>query len=403
MTRIYSLQQRVPAPFAADPALHDRDERLESLKAVIGKLAHDFNNFLVPLLGYVTLIREEVSEGSTANQYAMTMESAARKTEGFIENVLLGVRPHRRFNARDLDFGAVVEAALQKFIDGLPPSAQIEMEKSIASAELFADEAQWQNALGQLLSNARFALATGGQLKVALTRETISEDQSAALNVFAGDAVKLVISDNGFGMNEATLRRAFEPFFTTRTTAHAMGLGLTVAHSVTQLHGGQIRLESTEDHGTTVTIWLPMTKGPESITQATRPAQAQRAPVREPRGKILLVEDDPLVREVVKACLQKFRKEVYVAQDGEEGLRIFKRYAADWALVVSDITMPKMTGIELYHAIHQVDPEMRVILVSGDADGKYHDAFANEAMRPLLLKKPFTLKSFADIVREHVQ
>jgi CheY-like chemotaxis protein len=115
-----------------------------------------------------------------------------------------------------------------------------------------------------------------------------------------------------------------------------------------------------------------------------------------------LVEDDPLVREVVKACLQKFKKDVYVAQDGEEGLRIFKRYAADWALIVSDITMPKMTGIELYHAINEIDPEMRMILVSGDADGKYHEAFANEATRPLLLKKPFTLKAFADIVREHV-
>src|SRR5688500_8235757 len=172
--RIYSIQQRAPAQFAADQALHDRDERLESLKAVIGKLAHDFNNFLVPLLGYVTLIREEVPEASTANQYAMTMESAARKTEGFIENVLLGVRPQRRFNGRDLDFGAVVESAVQKFADSLPPSAQIQIDKSIVPVEMFADEAQWQNAIGHLLSNARFALATGGQLKVSLTREEIS-------------------------------------------------------------------------------------------------------------------------------------------------------------------------------------------------------------------------------------
>jgi nitrogen-specific signal transduction histidine kinase len=403
MTRIYSIQQRAPAQFAADPALHDRDERLESVKAVIGKLAHDFNNFLVPLLGYVTLIREEVPEASTANQYAMTMESAARKTEGFIENVLLGVRPHRRFNGHDLDFAAVVEAALHKFVEALPPSAQVEIEKSIAPAELFADEAQWQNVLAHLLSNARFALATGGKLKVSLTREQISDERGIAMNIWPGDGVKLVISDNGFGMNDATLKRAFEPFFTTRASAHATGLGLTVAHSVTQLHGGQIFLESAEDQGTTVTIWLPIMKAPEATAPTTKATTPQKAPVREPRGKILLIEDDPLVREVVKACLQKFKKDVYVAQDGEEGLCIFKRYAADWALIVSDITMPKMTGIELYRAIHAIDPEMRVILVSGDADGKYQDAFATETTRPLLLKKPFTLKSFADIVREHVQ
>jgi CheY-like chemotaxis protein len=400
--RTYSIQQRAPAQFAADPALRDRDERLESLKAVIGKLAHDFNNFLVPLLGYVTLIREEVPEASTANQYAITMESAARKTEGFIENVLLGVRPHRRFNGRDLDFSALLEAAIQKFVESLPSSAQIEVEKSIAHVEMFADEAQWQNAIAHLLSNARFALATGGRLKISLTHEQIADDRSASMNVWAGDAVKLVIADNGFGMNEATIKRAFEPFFTTRAAAHAPGLGLTVAHSIAQLHGGQIFLESAEDAGTTVTIWLPITKAPETVIQQ-KPAAPQKAAVRERTGKILLVEDDPLVREVVKACLQKFRKDVYVAQDGEEGLRIFKRYAADWSLIVSDITMPKMTGIELYHAIHDIDPEMRVILVSGDADGKYHDAFANEASRPLLIKKPFTLKSFADIVREHVQ
>lgn len=402
MTRVYSVQGRAPAQFAANPALHDRDERLESLKAVIGKLAHDFNNFLVPLLGYVTLIREEVAEASTANQYAITMESAARKTEGFIEAVLLGVRPQRRFNGRDLDFGAVVNAAIQKFEESLLASSQIQIEKSIASAELYADDAQWQTALTHLLGNARFALATGGVLKLSLTREQISEEQSVALNIWPGEGVKLVISDNGFGMNEGTLRRAFEPFFTTRASAHAPGLGLTVAHSVTQLHGGQILLESREDQGTTVTIWLPVMKAPDTTAPTARPATPQKTPVREPRGKILLVEDDPLVREVIKACLQKFRRDVYVAQDGEEGLRIFKRYAADWALVVSDITMPKLTGIELYHAIHEIDPEMRMILVSGDADGKYHDAFATEATRPLLLRKPFTLKAFADIVREHV-
>ena len=404
MSRIFSANQRAPAAFAGEPALRDRDERLESLKAVIGKLAHDFNNFLVPLLGYVTLIREEIAAASTANQYAMTMESAARKTEGFLDAVLMGMRPQRRFNPRDVNFAAVVDAALQTFEQTLTDNAQIRIERCLTPIETFADETQWQTAVGHLLSNARFALATGGSLKVTLSKEDVSQYLSERLNIFPGPAIKLMITDDGFGMNETTLKRAFEPFFTTRMGSHAPGLGLTVAHSVTQLHGGQILLESAEDKGTTVTIWLPITKAPEGSPLATpKLATPQRAPVREGKSRILLVEDDPLVREVVKACLQKFRKDVYVAQDGEEGLRIFKKYAADWALIVSDITMPKMTGIELYHAIHEIDPDMRVILVSGDADGNYEAAFANETSRPLLLKKPFTLKAFAEIVREHVQ
>jgi two-component system cell cycle sensor histidine kinase/response regulator CckA len=403
MSRIFSASNRTPSPFPADPLLRERDERLESLKAVIGKLGHDFNNFLVPLLGYVTLIREEVSAASTASQYAATMESAARKTEGFLDSVLLSVRPQRRFSPRELDFKALIETSLGRFVENLPPSAQIELEQSLVPASLYGDEAQWQNVLAHLLSNARFALATGGRLKITLTDDHVSSAQSAALNIFEGPALKLVISDNGFGMNEITRRRAFEPFYTTRVGSHAVGLGLTVAHSVTQLHGGQIQLESAEDAGTTITLLIPRLEAPEPASPPPRSTTPQKTPVRESRAKILLVEDDPLVREVVKACLQKFRKDVHVAQDGEEGLRVFKRYVNDWALVVSDITMPKMTGIELYRAIHEADPEMRVILVSGDADGKYHDAFANDATRPLLLKKPFTLKSFADVVREHVQ
>src|SRR5688500_9770688 len=189
MTRTYSIQQRAPAQFAADPALHDRDERLESLKAVIGKLAHDFNNFLVPLLGYVTLIREELTDGSTASQYASTMESAARKTEGFLDSVLLGVRPQRRFNPREIDFGTLIENELRKFEETLTSSSQIELEKSIAPARFYADESQWQNAINQLLSNARFALATGGRLRVSLSADSVSEPESARLNVFAGPAI----------------------------------------------------------------------------------------------------------------------------------------------------------------------------------------------------------------------
>lgn len=404
MSKVYSATHRAPAQYAGDPLLRERDQRLESLKAVIGKLAHDFNNFLVPLLGYVTLIREETPGESSAHQYAATMESAARKTEGFLDSILLAVRPQRRFAPRDMDFGGAVRAAIERFEQSLPSTAQIEVRSSVGPLQVFADENQWRNALDQLLSNARFALATGGKLSITLTCENVSPEESARLNIFPGEAAKLVIADDGFGMNSDTLRRACEPFFTTRIGSHAPGLGLTIAHSVALLHGGQIELQSAEDSGTTVTIWLPVFTGSDTTHfTAPRASIAPKKPTPTGRARILLVEDDPLVREVVKSCLQRFRKEVHVAVDGEEGLRVFKRYPTDWALVVSDITMPKMNGIELFRAIRQIDPEMRMILVSGDADGKYHDAFAHDSSRPLLLKKPFTLKSFADVVKEHVQ
>ncbi|MBI3876905.1 MAG: response regulator, partial [Verrucomicrobia bacterium] len=213
------------------------------------------------------------------------------------------------------------------------------------------------------------------------------------LGVAGTDVFELTVRDTGLGMSEATLQRAFEPFFTTRPKGQAAGLGLTIVHSVARLHGGQVTLESAEDAGTTVRIWIPVVEyTAESRAAAASPAAT---PARRAAGlKVLLVDDDPMVREVVKACLQKARFDVQTATDGNEGLKLFQRHAKDIALVISDVTMPNLNGVEMVRQVLQTHPDVPLLMISGDADDKLARSLADLGSHaPPLLKKPFTVKA----------
>ncbi|MGV3771911.1 MAG: response regulator, partial [Verrucomicrobiales bacterium] len=355
-----SSSQR-PRLVPADPEIRERDERLESLKAVVGKLAHDFNNFLVPQLGYVTLIKEDLAAGSMSAQYADTLEEAARKTEATLEHILLGMRPHRRFNPRQFDLSSLLLDATNAWERELPKTAQITVLKEIATGcELNGDSDQWVNLFNQLFSNARYALATGGTLEVTLSPEQLSPDKQAALGLSDSKVFKITFKDDGFGMSPAVLKRAFEPFYTSRTQVKVPGIGLTIVHSVTHLHGGQVEVATSDDIGTTLTIYAPVVPIAQLKPSMRTPAS------KTTLGKILLVEDDPLVREVLRSSLQSHQKEVILAQNGEEGLHAFKKYLGNWDLIVTDVVMPKLNGIELFKAIRALDKEVSIIMVSGD-------------------------------------
>ncbi len=384
----------------APPAETARNGSLESLNAAVGRLSHDVNNLLAPLLGYATLIKDEVAPDSQIFQYADTVESVTRRAEAFLERVLLAVRPSRRYSPKTIDFTALIQDAVAAWSQTVPASAQVGVKLTLIPATLWVDEILWQHCLKQLLSNAHFALATGGSLEITLEDQHLEPGRMAELGLADSHVIQLVIRDNGFGMSEQTLQRCCEPFFTTRAGSQSLGLGLTLVQNVVQLHGGHLQIASVEDAGTTVTIWLPVRQAPAAVPKS----RAHDGPVPNSRPtsrKTLLVEDDPMVREVIKASLQKMNLDVFLATDGVEGLQLFKRHGHDLALVVSDITMPRMNGIELCRAIREQDPNLRIILVSGDLEVQHEMALSQlGGRRPLLVKKPFALKTFQQAVRE---
>lgn len=390
-------QYSIARVLAEDPVLRERDERLEALKAVVGKLGHDFNNFLVPLLGYVTLLKEEIPQESGATQYANTLENAARKTESYLDSILLAMRPHRHFNPREIDLGELLKEEIRRWHQELPTTAQIRVEEKIQRALIMLDEAHWRSVIKALLSNARYALATGGTLTVTLENQTLTAAERKRLGVEAAQVHRLTIEDTGFGMDSETVRHVFEPFYTTRGGIKAAGLGLTMVHSVTQLQGGQVVLESTEDAGTKVMLWIPST--PPGI-QINRQGSARLGGVKGPGSRILLVDDDPLIREVIRGALVKTGRDIFLASDGDEGLKIFNRYKNDWALIISDIMMPGTGGIALFQQIKEVSPDVRFMFLTGNLALTNQELMAQlGAEPPMVIRKPFTLKSFDDVVQ----
>jgi signal transduction histidine kinase len=238
-------------------ALRARDKRLAALKALMAHLIHDFNNLIVPTAGYATLLREHLQAGTPCRPYADKLQNAVEKTETYIGSVLQATHPQRRFSPRPTDLTGLLQRLLDGWMKALPVSEQITVRTELIPCRLSLDEAQWSQLIQHVFSNARDALEEGGTMTVALRFRNLTEQQAAGLDLNETQVYQVVIEDTGTGMSADILEQACDPFFTTRTCAQAAGLGLTLVHSVVQLHGGQLSIDSSEGLGTRVSLWLP--------------------------------------------------------------------------------------------------------------------------------------------------
>lgn len=385
-----------------DPELRARDERLESLKAVAGKLAHDFNNFLVPQFGYVTLLKEEISSESGSAQYLAAMETATRRSESYIEAVLLAMRPERQFSATQFSLDVVINDLLARWSAEAAPGTMVEIQRDIDPCTIFGDEKHWRNAVSQLLSNARYALATGGRLDVRLKRESLSGEDLDRLGLNTDEVYALTLRDSGFGMSKEAARRAFEPFYTTRTQIKAAGLGLTMVHSVAQFHGGQVELHTAEEQGTAVTVWIPVNGF------AARPPMGLGGTARTTyleKKKVLLIEDDPLVREVLRDWLGRMSLEVQVVATGDEAATFFARNPGKISLVITETDLKTGTGEEIYARLGKEfsasNGGVPWIFFAGRRKPEIPEGVNVGSPAPMVMQKPVTLRALAEVVRRH--
>lgn len=392
--------RQVPAGLAE---LRDRDERLESLKLIVRTISHNFNNFLAPILGYVSLIKEEVEGTSPAFRYAETMEQSARRAEAEISSAMFAAQPQRKFHPTWVDFTTLLNEEIDAWMGVLGSGSGIEVVRDLAACQTQLDDEQWRAAVRHLLKNVRFALPMGGRIEIGLRSVSLSADRAKELGLANTKGWVLEVQDNGLGMSDEILRKAFDPFFTTRPKSHSLGLGLTLVHGVVRLHGGQVVIESVEDGGACVRIWLPsIDPAPVGAVETPASPQVALSPSGLAEGKrILLVDDEPLVLEVLKSCLEKCRYQVQTASDGAQALKIFEKNPQEWLLVVSDLTMPNMNGVELVARIRATRPETKVLFVSGDSDASQSSGLSLlQPHVPTLLKKPFTLKTLSQTVEK---
>ena len=385
---------------AAEQALRERDEqlrqaqKLEAIGRLAGGVAHDFNNLLTVINGYSELLLNGLDAGDPRRGYAKNVRDAGEHAAELTRQLLAFGRK-QLLRPSVLDLNVIVrdiERILRRII-GEDIALMCTLDPSVGGVE--ADPHQMQQVLMNLCVNARDAMPHGGTLTIA-TGNLLIETSMTGTGAHAppGRYVTLAVSDTGQGMEEATQQRIFEPFFTTKELGKGTGLGLAMVYGIVQQSGGHIAVESAVGQGATFRIYLPAVDRPaeaDSVVPGARPLSGTET--------ILLVEDEPAVRELAVALLRSYGYEVIEAANADEAMRLYNSRAAPIHLLLTDVVMPGLNGVELSKRLRLRDPQLKVVFVSGYADSVILRHGAPDA-GVNFVQKPYRPAHLASKIRE---
>jgi PAS domain S-box-containing protein len=337
-----------------------QSQKMEAVGQLTGGIAHDFNNLLTAIIGSLEIARRRATDASVIRLIDNALRGAARGAS-LTQRMLVFAR-RQELNVEPVDIVALVHGMADLLERSLGPSVRIETHFPLGLPSVKTDANQLEMAVLNLAVNARDAMPQGGTVVIAAGPETLS---SARGRLQPGDYVRLSVTDTGEGMDEETLGRAIDPFFTTKEVGKGTGLGLPMVHGLAEHSGGQLVLTSQQGRGTIAEIWLPVAKKTKKMAEAWAPAQI---PASEPRQLVVLVaDDDPLVLINIAAMLDDFGHKVFEASSARQALAILRRESGI-QLVITDQAMPDMTGLQLIEEIKNTWPDLPVILATGFAE-----------------------------------
>jgi two-component system cell cycle sensor histidine kinase/response regulator CckA len=359
-------------------------QKMEALGRLAGGVAHDFNNLLTAITGYGEVLLGELPVGGGLHRAAEEIKRAADRA-GLMTRQLLTFSRRQLVQRRVVDLNEAVASTapmLQRLI-GEDVAFATRVETGPLLVEI--DPGQLEQVIVNLVVNARDAMPRGGSLTVSTRRLDVAEGRVGHPALPPGRYASLAVSDEGAGMDEQTRARIFEPFFTTKEIGEGTGLGLAIVYGIVQESGGQVDVQSEPGHGSTFAIFLPSA---DQSAQVEPEPRDQSKPARGGSGTVLLVEDEPLVRDLVARTLRRQGYDVLEASDGVEALEVADS-CAELELVVTDLVMPRMSGYELAERLRSSRPAASVIVMSGYAgEGAVPNRSVPEGA--VLLEKPFT-------------
>jgi two-component system cell cycle sensor histidine kinase/response regulator CckA len=363
-------------------------QKMEAIGRLAGGVAHDFNNLLTVINGYSELLVDALDSDDRRHGYAKDVRDAGEQAANLTKQLLAFGRK-QMLNPAVLNVNDIVRETdrMLRRVIGEDIELVCRLNYSIGAVE--ADRNQLQQVLMNLAVNARDAMPDGGRLTIE-TGEVGASDAP----VLNGPCVTLTVSDTGKGMDEATQRRVFEPFFTTKGVGKGTGLGLSMVYGIVNQSGGRILVRSEIDKGTTFAIHLPRTN---------RIAEAESEPAATPAGwgreTILVVEDQPEVRGFACRSLQVYGYRVLEAADAEEALRLAAALDEPIDVLLTDVVMPGMNGVELSERLLLLRPGTKVIFASGYADSvMLHHGVADSGAA--FIPKPYGPSTLATKIRE---
>ncbi|MFN3943938.1 MAG: response regulator [Allosphingosinicella sp.] len=353
-------------------------QKMEAVGQLTGGIAHDFNNLLTAVIGSLDLLLKRSDEEKVRRLAGNALKAAERGAT--LTAQLLAFSRRQRLSPAPVDPNATVAAMTELVGRTIGPHIRVETRLDPAVWRALADPTQLEVMILNLAINARDAMPSGGTLTIATANVSAVPPQLAA-ELGPGEYVSISVSDTGVGMPPDVLSRAFEPFFTTKAQGKGTGLGLAQLYGFARQSGGAARIESREGEGTRVTIFLPRT---EAKAEDAAAVLAEPAPQRSAR--ILLVDDDHDVRTVAASMVEELGFRVEAADSGEQALAMLGRQSFE--LMITDVAMPGMNGVELARRARAIAPDMPVLFASGYADV---ETFGAELSAETLLKKPYRI------------
>lgn len=372
-------------------------QKMEAVGHLAGGLAHDFNNILSVMLGYAELMLDALEPDAPMRDDIEEICRAGERGNALTRQLLSLSRGRPAGSPEVLLVSQVVTEMQTLLQQALSAQIDLTLITHFSNGKVLADPSQIEQVLMNLTINARDAMPNGGKLSVETVDLELDADYCTAHhNVTPGPYVMLAVTDTGTGMDAQTRARLFEPFFTTKERGKGTGLGLaTVFGIVTQLRG-HIWVYSELDRGTTFKIYLPRTDLPPD---ATAPRPRRTLTTLQGTEKVLLVEDDPSVRNVTSAILRRQGYDVLEAQNGAEAISLCEQFEDQIRLLITDIVMPQMGGRELVASLLPLNPNLRILYVSGYTE---NSILANGMLdgEIAFLAKPITPQALLSKVRE---
>jgi len=368
-----------------------RAQRMESIGTLAGGIAHDLNNVLTPVMMWLEVLKEKLPDEKSQNILSL-LESSTQRGSDMVRQVLMFARGVEGARV-ELQPVHILKEIKKLIVESLPKSINVMLDFPQDLWKVMGDPTQLQQVVTNLCVNARDAMPSGGTLSIACENVELDESYTHVhIDAKPGRYVMISVTDSGTGIPHKILDRIFDPFFTTKEVGKGTGLGLSTSLAIVKAHDGFINVYSEEEKGSAFKVYLPAV--------ATSNGE-QRTTVRKaelPRGKgelILVIDDEPVIREVMKEILTQFGYSVVAASDGTEAISLYVQKQSEIKLVVTDIMMPYMDGIATIRALRQINPNVKIIGTSGLAQ--------NEASLEALklhvqgfVRKPFTAKGLLE-------
>ncbi|MBX3268005.1 MAG: PAS domain S-box protein [Acidobacteria bacterium] len=371
-----------------------RAQRLESIGTLAGGIAHDLNNILSPILMSVGMLKLRNPDAETAKWLDM-IEKNTQRGSSLVQQVLTFARGLKGERVA-VQVRHIVKDLIKVLSETLPKNIEVKSDVPADLPVISADPTQIHQVLMNLSINARDAMPEGGMLSIEASRVNIDDNYARmSPDAVPGEHIVIAVSDTGFGMPPDIKKQIFDPFFTTKDIGRGTGLGLSTVLTIVKSHGGFINVYSEPGKGSRFSIYFP-------VADTAAIEESSTTTFDELAGKgelVIVVDDEEYIRDVTKATLEKFGYRVLTAADGTEGLALFAQHGAETAAVIADVAMPYMDGPSMVRAMRKMDPNLKMIMMSGLMNENQRSEIESLGITSVL-SKPFTAENLLEELKK---